>query len=269
MSSTITNLTNRLPLAKYSSNTQSLILSAERQIEQIDRRIANNDEQNTIRRQIIANNDKIISNNDKLIANNDKLIANNDKLITALKESRDLRENYINTLKEHRNLQAEARDITAQLLACYEKLVEIVRAKTNQENPVMKTYQNDKDHNLDFTIKPNKNSVGQQIAKIPTTQVSRSVDMVTINADATQKLGDLLFDRYKGVDFITATNLRERFFQHLGYNATKKIASNNSNLKTIFETFMEYLKQGEYNFKNPKSYFSDIQARLMQFDKWC
>lgn len=249
MSSTINYVQNSVSIPRY--NRQQQINIAERQISQIDRTIALNNEQNAIRRELIANNNE----------RNDII----RELITAKTE-------HLKTLKESREIMQEARDIEAKLLACYEKLLEIRRAKNNPETAVAKVSQSIKEvHSTPVHSNQLRDKAVQQTANIPTIQTStKPVDMVVISADATQKLGDLLFDRYKEVNTTAAMNLRDRFFEDLGYDATRNSISANSNLGKVFDNFATYLKIGEYSYlANHKNYLYDLQTKLMRFDRWC
>jgi hypothetical protein len=242
MSSAINYVQNSLYIPSYSRQQQINI--AERQIEQIDRQIANNDEFQKIGGQLLA----------------------------ALEKNQSLRTEHLKTLKESRATGQRIVDKSEQLLACYEKLLEIRRAKNNPETTVAKVSQSIKEvYSTPVHSNQLRDKAVQQTANVPTIQTSnKPVDMGAISADATQKLGDLLFDRYKEVNTTAAMNLRERFFEDLGYDATKKIASVNSNLSKIFDNFATYLKIGEYSYlANNKHYLDDLQTKLMRFDRWC
>lgn len=401
MSNAINYVQNSVSIPRY--NRQQQINTAENRISQIDRQIAKKDEQSGTIRELITARKQIISNNDKLLT---------------------LRTEHLNTLKESRDLQVDARDITAKLLACYEKLLEIRREKNNPETVISKVSQSTLTTGKDQPPNPNSNTVdksdamplkqvfaenvralGKELEYKPTDwvkvntprlpeyanmysnfiknnkefvknidsnsekilsnkniletynkslsganvgsrieedaiakiieentglqklnsnnfkqmrqarneyydfintkikaqtlnstdktqevvkytdpinnsrklreehlaiQTSKPVGMAAITADATQKLGELLFDKYKDVNTTAATNLRERFFEDLEYDATRNIASVNSNLSKVFDNFATYLKIGEYSYlNNHKNYLYDLQTKLMRFDKWC
>ena len=234
MSSAINFTQNSLSIPSYNSRQQQ-IYSAERKITQIDRQIANNDDR--------------ISITKEMIANNSKLIANNSKLSTALKESRD---------------------IEAKLLACYEKLLEIRMAKNISNNTTVIVPQK---LQASVVSSSNHNSSVKALEKYevaPVIQKSKPLDMAVINADATQKLGDVLFDNYKGNNQTLATNIRDRFFQELGYDPSKNIASVNSSLEKVFNSFANYLKIGEYSYLNGNnSFLTDLQNRLLSCNVEC
>ena len=71
--------------------------------------------------------------------------------------------------------------------------------------------------------------------------VSESFDMKAVKVDATQKLGDILFNKYKDENESVAANIRTRFFQDLSYDSTKQLVSEATGLFDIFTHFMNYL----------------------------
>ena len=94
--------------------------------------------------------------------------------------------------------------------------------------------------------------------------------MAAINADATQKLGGVLFDNYKGDNQTLAKNIRDRFFQELEYDSSKNMASVNSSLEKVFNSFANYLKTGEYSYLNGNnSFLTDLQNRLLSCNVEC
>lgn len=249
MSSAINYVQNSVYIPSYSRQQQINI--AERRIEQIDR--------------------KLVANNRLLTALEENQALRTEHLKT-LKESRDLQATHIETLKESRDTGQRIVDKSEQLLACYEKLLEIRRAKNNPETAVAKVSQSIKEvHSTTVHSNQLRDKAVQKTANIPTIQTStKPVDMVAISADATQKLGNLLFDRYKEVNTTAAMNLRDRFFEDLGYNVTKNSISADSNLGKVFDNFATYLKIVEYSYlANHKNYLYDLQTKLMRFDKWC
>ena len=241
MSNAINSTQNNMLMPSYDNRTQQ-VQSAQRQIARIDRQIAGNDDRISITKEIIANN---------------------NKLITALKESRDL-------LQESRDISQRIIDKSEQLLACYEKLLEIRRAKNSANNTAVIVPQQLQTPVVSLNHN-NPVKVLEKYQVAPVFQAPKSVDMAPINADATQKLGDVLFDYYKDIDQTLSRNIRERFFQELGYDADKNIiASVNSSLERVFNTFAKYLKMGEYShLKGNNNFLTDLQNRLLSYNVEC
>lgn len=269
MSSAINYVQNSVSIPRY--NRQQQINIAERQISQIDRTIeknnrtiALNNEQNAIRRELIANNDEFQKIGGKLLA--------------VLEENQALRTEHLKTLKESRDAGQRIVDKSEQLLACYEKLLEIRRAKNASNNSGVVTPQKFKT-SVSSGISPN-HSVSSMKHKVikeqshyqsaPAIKSSIPVDLKAVNADATKQLGDVLFDHYEGTNKALAMNIRDRFYQELEYDTNKNTISINSNLEKVFSTFANYLKIRDYSyFKDHASHFLDLQNRLMKFDAWC
>ena len=230
----INNLPN-IPLFIPSYNREMQIAISERKIAQIDQKIARHEKNNSIIKELLANNNKRIENNDKLIG--------------AIKESRDI-------LQSSRDTLQESRDITAKLIDCYEKLLEIRRTKNNSNALNMKQV-------IPLNVSTND---------IKSTEVlpPKVIDIKTIRWTATKELGDVIYDQYKDINQTTALNLRSKFFADLNYDSSNKISSDNFDLKEIFNTFFSYLKTERYNYlKNDKDYFNDLQDKLVSLDKSC
>jgi len=223
-------------------NNERQIAIAERQISYIDRQI--------------AGNNKTISITKELIDNHNKIIEATKESIEAIKESRVI-------LQSSRDTGQKIVDITEKLINCYEKLLEIRRAKNSSNVVDMKQV-------APLNITSNPIVVKDNV--IPMDHV-KNVDIKSINATATRELGNILYDKYKDINQPIALNIRTKFFETLNYNPSNHVFSANSNvshLETIFTTFSNYLKSGEYNYlKNDKDYFNDLQSKLISLDKHC
>jgi len=216
----------------------------------------NNARQIAVAENKIAQIDRKIDTTSKSMSLMKEVITSNNKLIGAIKESRDI-------LQESRDTGQKIVDITEKLINCYEKLLEIRRAKNNSNTLNMKQVTPLNVASNPIVLKNNVKPIDQV----------KNVDMKYINATATRELGNILYDKYKDVNQTIASNIRTKFFETLNYNPSNNVFLANSNinhLETIFTTFSNYLKTGEYNYlKNDKDYFNDLQSKLISLDKHC
>lgn len=252
MSSAINYIQNNVTIPSY--NRQQQINNAERQIAQIDRTIernnrtiALNEEQNTIRRELNVTRRELIANNDALIANNNEqnvirreqsdiireLIANNNEIMNTLKESRQIGQNIV--------------DKTEQLIDCYEKLLEIRRAKNDRiDTP--------------------------ETAQVTTGQVSKlsndisKEDIHAIKEDTTSRLANIVYDRYINLDHTTASNFRDRFLQDCRFDSNSR--SSNHDLVNILDNFSYYMKQVGYTYSDKQvNYNFNLHNYFTRFDR--
>lgn len=244
MSMNINNIPNIIQNDLFTSryNNGRQIVVAERRIAQIDQKISAHEETSSIIKQ---------------------LITNNDKLIKATKESRDILQSSRDILQESRDTGQKIVDITEKLINCYERLLEIRQAKNNSNALNMKQVTPLNVPSTPIVVKDNVKPIDDV----------KNIDIKSINATATRELGNILYDKYKDVNQTIASNIRTKFFETLNYNPSNNVFLANSNinhLETIFTTFSNYLKTGEYNYlKNDKDYFNDLQSKLISLDKQC
>ena len=249
-----TIIENDLFTSRYNNARQ--IAVAENRIAQIDRKITAHEKNISITKELIEHNNYRMS----LMK---KIVNNNDKLIQATKESRDILQSSRDILQESRDTGQKIVDITEKLITCYERLLEIRRAKNDSNSLNMKQVSPLNVPNVPITLKDN----------VKPTNNFKNVDIQSVNATATKELGNILYDKYKDIHQTIALNIRTKFFEALNYNSNSHVfldGSNINHLETIFATFSNYLKTGEYSYlKSGKDYFNDLQSKLISLDKHC
>lgn len=163
--------------------------------------------------------------------------------------------------------------LTTVLIKIYNDIYNKYVAKHNSKTAIANVSQNSA--HLHSTPTPSINSLNkpeQQTVRTPAIKIVSPTEMEAIKVDATQKLGDVLYEHFSTSNSTLATNIRESFFRDLEYDSSSLSPSVKFNLRTILALFSEYLKVESYGhlYLNGTDYFmNNLNDRLLRCNIEC